>query len=296
MKYFLSGLLIFISNLTVTAQDDLLNELVAEPVDARVIGTFKGTRVINAQSVETKPHGSLEFIFSHRFGRINEGSYTLWGFDEAYVRLGLEYGITDKFGVGIGRTSVDKTIDSYIRYKILAQRSGEQNVPVTITALGTINYKAFPKKEESPIPISAEDRISYVAQILIARKFNSNFSLQLNPIFVHRNTVDQTYQNNDDIALGIAGRYKLTRSLSFTGEYIYRLNPTDNVKDIYERYNAVGFGLDIETGGHVFQLVFTNSLGLNERAFVTETPEDFWSGDIHFGFNITRTFQLSRKK
>ena len=276
------------------AQDDLLLELTKEPIEAPVIATFKGTRVINGQSVETKPRGSLEFIFSHRFGRVNEGAYTLWGLDDAFVRLGLEYGITDRLGVGLGRTSVDKSYDAYIRYKIIGQAAGK--IPFTVTTLGTMNYKSSPKQSESTVPITANDRISYVAQVLVARKFNQNFSLQLNPLLVHRNTVDQTYENNTDLALGLAGRHKITRSLAITGEYIYRLNAKQNSPPDYIRYDAVGFGIDIETGGHVFQLVFTNSLGLIERAVVTETTGNFWDGDIHFGFNITRTFQLTRKR
>ena len=285
--------LVFISHPSI-AQDDLLQELTKEPIEAPVIATFKGTRVINGQSVETKPGGSLEFIFSHRFGRVNEGAYTLWGLDDAFVRLGLEYGITDRLGVGLGRTSVDKSYDAYVRYKIVEQVAGK--MPVTITTLGTINYKTSPKQSESTVPISANDRISYVAQVLVARKFNQNFSLQVNPLLVHRNTVDQTYENNTDFAVGLAGRHKITRSLAITGEYIYRLNAKPNSAPDYIRYDAVGFGIDIETGGHVFQMVFTNSLGLIERAVVTETTGNFWDGDIHFGFNITRTFQLARKK
>ena len=276
------------------AQEDLLQELTKEPIEAPVIAIFKGTRIVNGQSVEAKPGGSLEFIFSHRFGRVNEGAYTLWGLDDAFVRLGLEYGITDKLGVGLGRTSVDKSYDAYIRYKVIGQAAGK--MPLTIATVGTINYKTSPKQSDSPVPITVNDRISYVAQVLIARKLNQNFSLQVNPLMVHRNTVDQTYENNTDFALGLAGRHKVTRSLAITGEYIYRLNAKPNIPPDYIRYDAVGFGIDIETGGHVFQLVFTNSLGLIERAIVTETTGNFWDGDIHFGFNITRTFQLTRKK
>ena len=276
------------------AQDTLLSELTEESVPSEVVATFKGSRVINLQSVETRPKGTLEFIFSHRFGRINEGSYTLWGLDDAYVRLGLEYGITNRLGVGLGRNSIDKSFDTFVRYKILAQRSG--GIPVTVTALGTVNYKLSPRKDDSPIPITAEDRISYVSQLLIARKITPGLSFQVNPIFVHRNRVDQDYENNDDFALGFAGRQKVSRSMAITAEYLVRLNSRENMVPVYERYNAIGFGIDIETGGHVFQLVFTNSLGLIERSVVTETSGNFWDGDIHFGFNVTRSFQLSRKK
>lgn len=277
-----------------SAQDDLLNELTQQPVVEETIATFKGSRVINLQSVETRPKGTLEFIFSHRFGRINQGAYTLWGLDDAFVRLGLEYGITDKFGVGVGRNSIDKSFDGFVRYKVLAQQPGK--MPVTVTALGTFNYRSSPKKEESMVPITAKDRVSFVGQVLIARKFTPGLSLQVNPIFVHRNTVDQQYENNDDFALGVAGRQKISRSVALTAEYLVRLNARENDPQDYERYNAIGIGIDIETGGHVFQLIFTNSLGLIERSVVTETSGNFWDGDIHFGFNVTRAFQLGRKK
>lgn len=289
----LSLIFILISILS-SAQDDLLNDLTKEPVTNETIATFKGSRVINLQSVETRPKGTLEFIFSHRFGRINQGAYTLWGLDDAYVRLGLEYGITDRLGVGLGRNSIDKSFDAFARYKLLAQQPGK--IPVTVTALGTLNYRSSPKKDESIVPITANDRISYVGQLLIARKFTPGLSLQFNPIIVHRNTVDQQYENNDDFALGFAGRQKISKSMALTAEYLIRLNARENDAPAYERYDAIGFGIDIETGGHVFQLVFTNSLGLIERSVVAETSGNFWDGDIHFGFNVTRSFQLSRKK
>lgn len=294
MSQSILSLIFILISILASAQDDLLNELTKEPVANETIATFKGSRIINLQSVETRPKGTLEFIFSHRFGRINQGAYTLWGLDDAYVRLGLEYGITDKLGVGLGRNSIDKSFDAFMRYKVLAQQPGK--MPVTVTALGTLNYRSSPKKDESIVPIMAKDRISYVGQLLIARKFTPGLSLQVNPIFVHRNTVDQQVENNDDFALGIAGRQKISRSMALTAEYLVRLNHKENNAPVYERYNAIGFGLDIETGGHVFQLIFTNSLGLIERAVVAETSGNFWDGDIHFGFNVTRTFQLSRKK
>lgn len=294
MNQSILSLIFILISILVSAQDDLLNELTKEPVANETIATFKGSRIINLQSVETRPKGTLEFIFSHRFGRINQGAYTLWGLDDAYVRLGLEYGITDRFGVGLGRNSIDKSFDGFMRYKVLAQQPGK--MPVTVSALGTLNYRSSPRKDESIVPITANDRISYVGQLLIARKFTPGLSLQVNPIFVHRNTVDQQYENNDDFALGIAGRQKISRSMALTAEYLVRLNSRENDLPFYERYDAFGFGIDIETGGHVFQLVFTNSLGLIERSVVTETNGNFWDGDIHFGFNVTRTFQLSRKK
>lgn len=273
------------------AQDDLMKELeVTEPDKSRLVtSTFYGTRLVNGQTVETKHKGELEFIFAHRFGAINGGIYELFGLDQAFVRLGLEYGITDRLGVGIGRNSVDKTIDSYLRYKALRQ---SERVPITITAFGNAAVQTSPKKEDATFDITLQDRMSYTGQILIARKFSSMLSFQIMPVWVHKNAVDQSIENNDQLALGVGGRVKVSRSVSLTSEYYYRFN----VPDQNPYYNSLGFGIDIETGGHVFQLVMTNSRGLTERAFITETTGEFFDGDIHLGFNVTRTFQVKRDR
>lgn len=285
-------LLFLLVSISLFAQDDLMKELEqSQKPETTYIGqTFKGTRIINSQSVETKGKGELEFIFSHRFGPINGGSFTLWGLDQAYVRIGLEYGITDRLGVAIGRSSTDKTYDGYLRYKVARQSEGARNFPVTITAIGTANVKTTPQASENPA-IEFQDRLAYVAQLLIARKFSPKFSAQVMPVFVHRNVVNKLYENNDDYALGFAARYKITRSLALTSEYFHRLNQTQNSP----YYNSLGFGLEIETGGHVFQLVFSNSQGMIDRAVVAETDGNFSNGDIHFGFNVTRAFQLKKK-
>lgn len=276
----------------IVAQEDLLKELEQnQPQRAQyVLQTFKGTRLVNGHSVETKANGDFEFIFAHRFGAINTGIYELFGMDVAYVRLGLDYGITDNLSASIGRNSVDKTLDGYVKYKLLRQH--DRNSPITITGLGGMAYRASPRKNEAPAGFTRVDRLAYVAQALIARKFNSRISLQVMPTFVHKNAVDQSREDNDQFALGIGGRLKLTRSVAFTSEYYYRLG----VKELNPYFNTVGFGVDIETGGHVFQIVFTNTRGLTERAFITETEGDFSEGDIHFGFNVTRTFHLKGKK
>lgn len=271
------------------AQQDLLSTLEQQqpPDTDYTIQTFNGTRIINGHSVETKGKGALEFIFSHRFGRINTGSFNFWGLDDAFVRLGLEYGLSDKLGFGIGRTSVDKTFDSYIRYKVFSQSKGTVNFPVTITTIAAGYIQTTPQAKNNP-QVSMSDRLAYSLGILIARKFNSNLSLQISPLFVHRNTVDPAISNNDDFAIGLGGRYKFTRSMSLLAEYYYHLNR----QSTSPTFDAAGFGLDIETGGHNFQLIFTNTLGMFDRAMATETLDDFFSGDIRFGFNITRTFQL----
>ncbi len=287
-------IVLLFSILFANAQQDLLNELERETKSTTTYtaATFKSTRLINGQTVETKGKGELEFIFAHRFGAINTGFYEFFGLDQAYVRIGLEYGLTDKLGVGVGRNSYDKTMDTYVRYKIIKQSAGEKKMPFTITAFGIAAYKVSPKKEDATYDIQPVDRMSYTGQLLIARKISSILSFQLMPSIVHKNTVDKTKENNDQIALGAGGRLKVSKSVALTTEYYYRVD----VPEANPFYNPLGFGIDIETGGHVFQLVMTNTRGLTERAFLTETAGDFFNGNIHLGFNVTRTFQIKRKK
>jgi hypothetical protein len=223
---------------------------------------------------------------------VNGGLYEFYGLDDAYVRLGLDYGITDNLSVSIGRNSVDKTVDGYAKYKLLRQSSGSRNMPFTVTALTGTAYRVSPRKSDVPAGFETVDRFAFVHQLMIARKFNSKFSFQLTPTLVHKNAVNRQYENNDQFALGMGGRYKITKSVALTGEYYYRFG----VNELNPYYNAIGFGVDIETGGHVFQIVVTNTRGLTERAFVTETEGNFRAGDLHIGFNVTRTFQLKAKK
>jgi Membrane bound beta barrel domain (DUF5777) len=274
-------------------QDDLLGELEKNEVKKKdyTIATFKGTRIINGHSVEMKGAGELEFIISHRFGAINSGSYNLYGLDQAYIRIGLEYGITNRLGIGIGRNSYNKIFDGYLKYKLLRQSKGPGSSPVTVTAFASTGIQAYPQQKFDST-LQFLDRATYTYQLLIARKFSSKFSMQVTPTIVHTNRVDKTILNNDQIAVGIGGRYKLTRSLAINAEYYHRIDPHPNTP----YFNSLGIGLDIETGGHVFQLVFSNSQGMVERTFINETVDDFFKGDIHFGFNITRAFQLKKNE
>ena len=296
MKKIITVLSFFVVHSAV-AQDDLMKELEQSNANETdyAFQTFKGTRLVNGHSVETKGEGTLEFIFAHRFGAINGGLYEMFGLDDAYVRLGLDYGITDRLSVSIGRNSVDKTMDGYAKLKLLRQSKGARSCPVTVTALGGTAYRTSPKQ----LPSGQEniDRLAYVGQLLIARKFTTNFSFQLMPTFIHKNAVSRSIEDNDQIAIGAGGRIKITKSVALTTEYYYRLNTIEPnpALNAAPTYNTLGFGIDIETGGHVFQLIMTNTRGLTERAFITETEGDFADGDIHFGFNVTRTFQLKHK-
>ncbi len=289
---FILLLLSVMMGLSAQAQD-LLDELEKSEKKEKefTIATFKGTRIINGHSVETKGAGELEFIISHRFGAINSGAYNLFGLDQAYIRIGLEYGLTSRLGIGVGRNSYNKIFDGYLKFKILKQGKGTGTSPITVTAFASTGIQAYPQKKYDST-LNFLDRATYTYQLLIARKFSSKFSMQVSPTIVHSNRVDQTIMNNDQIAIGIGGRYKLTRSLAINAEYFHRLDPNPSTP----YFNSLGIGLDIETGGHVFQLVFSNSQGMVERTFINETADNFFKGGIHFGFNVTRAFQPKKTK
>ena len=272
------------------AQDEgesLLDLLGEEETTNYASASFKTTRIINSQSIENVAEGVLDFKISHRFGRVNGGLGEFFGLDQATIRLGLDYGITDRLMIGIGRSTVQKAIDGFAKYKLLRQSSGKKNMPVTLSLYSSImvNAQAWANPERENYFSS---RLFYTHQILLGRKFSSGTSLMLMPTVVHRNLVESTAIENTVYALGIGGRQKLTNRLALTFEYIYVL--PDQIADIYT--NSLSIGFDIETGGHVFQLHFTNSLGMMDKQYITETTGEWGAGDIHFGFNISRVFTL----
>ena len=271
------------------AQDDLM-DLLEEDEEQEVkyiTAAFKGTHVINGHSTKTKNKGELDFLIYHRFGPVNSGIQEFFGLDQANMRLGFEYGLSDQLDLGIGRSTYEKTYDGFVKWKFLRQKTGAENFPVNIVWLSSI---AIPTIEINE-PLSTVDRMGFTHQLMISRKFGQNFTFQIMPGMVHLNTVPKTTDDNDIFYIGGAFRYKITRSLALTGEYYYRFNPIESIRT----YDVVGFGVDIETGGHVFQLHITNSRPTFEKGFITDTKDDFWDGDIRFGFNISRTFQLGKK-
>jgi hypothetical protein len=259
------------------------------------IATFKGTKVINGHSIETPAGGVLQFLIQHRFGRVNGGAYEFFGLDNATIRLGLDYGITDRLAVGLGRSSFEKTYDGTVKYKLLRQSTGKRTLPLSLTLLSSMAIKTieWPEPER---PNYFTSRMYFTFQTLIARKITSGLSLQLSPTLVHRNLVATTEDANDVIVLGLGGRQKLNGSITLNAEYFYIL-PNQIVSPLYGEQvrNCFSVGVDLETGGHVFQLHFTNSRGMYDKFFLTETTGDWLDGDIHFGFNISRVFTIVNK-
>jgi hypothetical protein len=254
-----------------------------------VRGTFKAIHIINAQTVESPAKHDLNFIIMHRFGQLNDGAYNFFGLDNASIRLGLNYGISDRLGVGIGRSSLEKTFDGYIKYRLLDQTDGEKKFPVTISILGALNHMTL----RLDTFVSAKNKTTYVTQALIARKFSSALSLQISPTYIHFNRYPATRKSEDLFATMIGGRLKFTKRMAITAEYNY---VPEEKRDDLSIKNSLSLGFDIETGGHVFQLVFTNSGGMIESQYMGKTIGNWGDGDIFFGFNITRNFSLGKDK
>ena len=275
------------------AQDDLLDMLNEgeEPVNYAT-ATFKDSRIINVQSNETAAKGVLRFVISHRFGRLSDGAYEWFGLDNATIRLGLDYGITDQIQVGIARSSFEKTYEGNLKVKLLRQSSGGKVVPVSLTWYSGMYINGL-RWDEPERENYFSSRISYAHQLIVTRKFSKSLSLAFMPSYLHDNLVQTAEMNNDQFALGFGGRVKLTNRLSLNAEYHYRLIKRIEENDPFN--NSFSIGVDIETGGHVFQLHLTNSRGMFETAFIGETSGQWIDGDIFFGFNISRVFTVGRR-
>lgn len=293
MKRFTASFLFSIITILMFAQEDLMDILNkdSKPEINYTTATFKSTRIMNGHSVEKMPPGQLDFRISHRFGRINSGAYEFFGLDQANIHFGLEYGIMKWLMIGIGRGTYEKTFDGFAKFTLLRQSSGARFMPVSVSLLSSAALKSV--KWADPLRTNYfSSRLSYVGQILIARKISQGFSVQIIPSYVHRNLVATELDPSDLYAIGAGGRMKLTKRISLNAEYYYLTNPKTYMSQ--QVYDPLSIGFDIETGGHVFQLIFTNSVAMIEKGFIGETTGDWLKGDIHFGFNISRVFTLKK--
>lgn len=292
MKSYLILFTLFLP-LCIKAQDDLLSLLedsTAKAPKEKVYATFKTTRVINLASVENVAGGVLDFKIGHRFGFLNSGVEEFFGLDNATIRIGGEYGLSNNLMIGLGRSSYQKTIDGYFKWKIISQTSGSGGFPFTISAFSSIAWKTLNTNPDRENLLS--NNLFYSSQIIIGTKINESLSFQVSPTLVHRNLTANTSEKNDVLAIGAGGRIKLTKRLALNAEYVYLL--PDQISSEFKPSLSVGF--DIETGGHVFQLHATNSTSMIEKGFIAETVGDWAQGDIHFGFNISRVFTIKKQK
>jgi hypothetical protein len=283
----------FFSCYSATAQDttDIMKMLendVAQTTDYTT-ATFKTTRLINGHTVENVGKGVMDVKISHRFGKINGGGYELFGLDNATMRLGFDFGLTNYLMVGIGRSTFEKTYDAFFKVKLLRQSKGKRKMPVTLSYVPTVALKTL-KFDDPNRKNYFSSRLFFTHQLIIGRKFSEATSLQLMPTYTHQNLVALASDPNDLLAIGIGGRQKISKRISLNFEYYYQL-PEYKLPNTT---NSLSVGFDIETGGHVFQLHFTNSQGMSERTFISETTGKWGKGDVLFGFNISRVFTLGK--
>jgi len=279
---------------TATAQDDMMNILNenTKPVIDYTSATFKATRVVVGQSCEIAPPGNLIFLFSHHFGALNTGYDNLFGLKQAQVRLGLEYGATDWLGLGLGLNTLENTWDGFLNFKVLRQSKGGRRMPFTLTIFGSTAI--YTTKWSDPTRTNYfSSRISYATQVILARKFGQRFSLQIAPTYVHVNLVPTPDDHNNIFSLGAGARFKVSQRVAFNAEYYYlfphQIHSTPAT-------SAFSFGIDIETGGHVFQIFLTNANGENMESIITQTTGKWQNGDIFLGFNISRIFTVVKPK
>lgn len=303
-----------ILSLSSVAQDDLLDLVKEEPKDEpakKVYATFKTTKIVSSQTIETVKKRNLDFRVTHRFGNIynsdsknalNEAAHGAFGLDNsADIRMSFDYGITDELTIGIGRSKYREMNDATVKWRFLTQKENNK-VPVSMCFYGNLGYTSMttdnlyagtirPKTKEA-------HRIQYCSQLLIARKFNSWFSLQLMPTYIHRNFIKQQLNTNNDkedvngmFSLGIGGRIKLSKRFALVADYFYNFSEfQQNNPSGY--YNPLGVGIEIETGGHVFHVNYTNADAILESSLLTGTQDTWTKGQIKLGFNISRWFVL----
>lgn len=296
------------------AQDDLLDLVKEDPKNEpakKVYATFKTTKIVNAQNIETVKKRNIDFRVTHRFGNIynssspnalNEAAHSAFGLDNSTdIRTSFDYGITDELTIGIGRSKYREMNDATIKWRFLTQRE-DNKMPVSVCFYGNIGYTSMttdnlyagtirPKTNEA-------HRVQYASQLLIARKFNSWLSLQIMPTYIHRNFIKQQLNTNNGkedqnalLSLGIGGRLKMSKRMALVVDYFYNFSEyqTNNPNDYY---NPLGVGLEIETGGHVFHINYTNGAAILESSLLTSTQDTWTKGQIKLGFNISRWFAL----
>ena len=277
-------ILVFLLSSSLCAQDDLLDEIDQEsPEDNYATATFKGLKIVNFESTKLTAKKEFTLVVAHRFGTVKNGFDSFFGLDDAVTRLNFIYGINDWLNVSVSRSSFQKIYEGAIKYRLVKQKKGGS--PFTI-----VGYNSFlinTALDEANLPkLEFENRLGYATQLLIARKFNKNLSLQLIPTVFHDNYVQINDQDNTQYALGVGGRYKLTKRWSINMDYGWHLNRSDNSPF----NNPLSIGFDLETGGHVLQMHFTNAQGMNTNTFLGQSTGDWGDGDFFFGFNLSRVF------
>lgn len=252
--------------------------------------TFKGTRLVNFHTIETLKKGSLEFRIAHRFGMLSSGLSNFYGIDgPASIQLRLDYAITDRLMIGVGRGSDRKLVDAFVKFKWLRQ-TWENEMPLSLTLLTSANV--FTERNTLNRYDYFSSRMAYFSSVMIARKFNTKFSVQLSPMFVHYNLVEKLDDKNDMLFFTGQARYKFTGSTALTAEYSF--SALSYTRDMEPFKNVLSIGFDIETGGHVFQVFLSNGFAINEVLTLPYTTGSWSNNEMRVGFNISRVFGFEK--
>ena len=264
------------------AQNDLLDMIEDDNLNPEpVFATFKASRIVNSQSIELPRPGTLEFMILHRFGSMSDGFYDLYGMDEAVIRFDLKYGLNDFLAFGLGRSSMNKTYDVFSKVKLLRQKQGRSSAPISIAIFTKCEIQTVDKE------MKIIDRLTFDIQALIARKFSRSLSIQVMPTLIHRNLVLDGDDSNDVFSIGFGGRMKLTKRTSINLDTFFPIG------DRSGSFNqGWGLGYDIETGGHVFQVMVTNAQGSFESEYIENAKGEFENFELFIGFNISRVFSI----
>ncbi|WP_053976295.1 DUF5777 family beta-barrel protein [Mangrovimonas xylaniphaga] len=284
MKHLYFLLFLFCTPLFSFSQEDLLSEIDTDTiVDPYVSAVFKGLKIVNFESTKLVAKNEFTFVVAHRFGSIENGFDTFFGLDDAVTRLNFIYGISDGFNISVSRSSYQKIYESAIKYRLFRQETN--GFPLTIVGYNSLLINTALDKDNLP-KLEFKHRLGYTAQLLISRKVTKNLSLELAPTFFHDNYVQFDDQDNSQFALGFGGRYKLSTRWSLNMDYGWHLNRASNSPF----KNPLSIGVDLETGGHVFQMHFTNAQPMNTNGFLGQSTGDWADGDVYFGFNLSRVF------
>ncbi|MWB93285.1 hypothetical protein GON26_02845 [Flavobacterium sp. GA093] len=280
MKKFLVTICLFWATMTYS-QDDLLKDLDSTQVEESYAGaTFKALQLVTLQTTKMAAKNEFYFVVSHRFGTVKDGFDSFFGLDNATTKLGGIYGVTDWLSVSLSRHTLNKMYETGLKYRLARQNA---NFPVDIVGYSVADINTFLEKEQYP-SLEFKHRMTYVQQVLVSRKISEKLSLELVPSYLHKNLYNPAIENDNQFSFGGGGRYKITKRLSVNLEYMHNFD----TPDFYE--NPLSVGLDIETGGHVFQLIFTNSQSMSESGYLTNATGEWGKGDFFFGFNLYRVF------
>ena len=286
----LIGFICFFSNLLFAQVDDLeaILDKELESISTNTSATFKSSYLQNGRTIECTKKGELEFRVHHRFGEVSSGLYNFFGLDESSSLISFDYGITDFLSLGIQRATINKCWLVNSKIVILKQNAKSSKMPISLAYCPELCYTTEKRPDDDPYN-ATKIRLAYNHQLFIARKFSKDFSLQLMPTLIHRNLVEEN-NDNDLYSIGLGGRYKFTNWVALTGEYYYIINK--DIVGLEKSTDSWSLGIDIDTGGHVFQLLVTNSAYLTPNQFLALSRGKLTEGNLHIGFNLMRYFSL----